>query len=61
MERKTISKQVYEKVVKNIPKSIIQMLPDKPEKLLKYATRVKELQFSKGISDSVKQLMKEHL
>lgn len=61
MERKTISKQVYEKVVKNIPKSIIQMLPDKPENLLKYATRVKELQFSKGISDSVKQLMKEHL
>lgn len=47
MERREISKEVYDKIIKQIPNPIIEMLPDKPENLLKYATRIKEIQFSK--------------
>lgn len=61
MERRTISEDVYNKVIKLIPQEIINMLPDKPEKLLPYATRVKEMQVSVGIKEDVKQLMQEHL
>lgn len=61
MERRNISKEVYDKVIKLIPKEIINMLPEEPEKLLPYATRVKEMQVSAGINDDVKQLMQEHL
>lgn len=61
MERRLISQDVYEKVITEIPQQIIEMLPEEPEKLLKYATRVKEVQFSKGINDEVKKLMVSHL
>ncbi len=61
MEKRGISIEVYKKIIKDIPNIIIEMLPDKPENLLKYAKRVKEIQFSDGISEDVKQLMKEKL
>ena len=61
MERRNISKEVYNKVIKSIPEEIINMLPEKPENLLPYATRVREMQVSAGINDDVKQLMQEHL
>lgn len=61
MERRKISKEVYNKIIKEIPKSIINMLPDKPENLLKYATRIKEVQFSKNVDEPTKKLMKEKL
>ena len=61
MERRSISKEVYNKVIKSIPKEIINMLPEEPEKLLNYATRVNEIQVSPGIKDYVKKLMKEYL
>lgn len=37
------------------------MLPDKPENLLRYATRIKEVQFSKNVDEPTKKLMKEKL
>ena len=43
MERRKISKEVYDKIIKQIPNKIIEMLPDKPENLLRYATRIKEV------------------
>ena len=46
MERRKISKEVYDKIIKQIPNKIIEMLPDKPENLLRYATRIKEVQFA---------------
>ena len=61
MERREISKDVYDKIIKQIPKKIIEMLPDKPENLLKYATRIKEVQFSKNVDEPTKKLMKEKL
>lgn len=61
MERRSISKEVYDKVIKTIPEEIINMLPEEPEKLLPYATRVKEMQVSAGINDDLKDLMQEHL
>ena len=61
MERRNISKEVYNKVIKSIPEEIINMLPEEPENLLPYATRVREMQVSAGINDDVKQLMQEHL
>ena len=60
MEKREISQEVYEKIRKDIPEAIIQMLPDRPENLRKYAKRVKEVQFSKGIPDEVKQKMIAH-
>ncbi|MGN1300811.1 MAG: zeta toxin family protein [Clostridia bacterium] len=61
MERREISKEVYNRVIDLIPKEIINMLPEEPEKLLPYATRVCKMQVSAGINDEVKQLMEEHL
>lgn len=61
MKKRIINKDVYDRVIKEIPEVIIKMLPEEPEKLLKYAKRVEEIQFSDGIQDNVKQLMKEHL
>ena len=62
MERRNISEDVLKEVLKEIPKTIIDMLPETPEKLLKYATRVKEIYFSPSIKDdNIKKLMKEHL
>ena len=61
MERREISKDLYDKIIKQIPKKIIEMLPDKPENLLKYATRIKEVQFSKNVDEPTKKLMKEKL
>ena len=61
MERRPISKEVYEKVITLIPQEIIKMLPEEPEKLLPYATRVKEIQASAGINDDIKDLMQSHL
>ena len=61
MERRNISIEVYNKVIGSIPKEVINMLPEEPEKLLHYATRVKEIQISPGIEDDVKKLMKQYL
>ena len=61
MERRKISKEVYDKIIKQIPNKIIEMLPDKPENLLRYATRIKEVQFSKNVDEPTKKLMKEKL
>lgn len=61
MERRNISKETYNKVIKTIPKKIIEMLPESPEKLLQYATRVVKIQISPGIDDNTKKLMEEHL
>lgn len=54
MERRKISKEVYDKIIKQIPNKIIEMLPDKPENLLRYATRIKEVQFSKNVDEPTK-------
>ena len=61
MERRTISKEVYGRVISLIPQEIIDMLPEKPEKLLPYATRTKEVQVTTGINDDVRDLMQEYL
>lgn len=61
MERREILKEVYNKIINEIPEQIIDMLPDRPENLLKYATRIKEVQFSKNVTESTKKLMLEKL
>lgn len=61
MERRAISKEIYNKVIDVIPERIIEMLPDKPENLLRYATRIKEVQFSKNVTEDTKKLMLENL
>lgn len=61
MEKRTISIEIYNKVISQIPKAIINMLPEEPIKLLPYAQRVKEISFSSDIKDDLKELMKKHL
>ncbi len=62
MERRNISKDILDKVLPEIPHTIIEMLPDSPKNLLKYAFRVKEINFSASIKDEkIKTLMKEYL
>lgn len=61
MLKRQISKRVYQNIIKDIPKEIIEMLPESPERLLPYAERVKEIQFSEGIKEDLKKLMKEYL
>ena len=61
MERREISKEIYMKIIQEIPNEIIKMLPDKPENLLKFATRKKEVQFSKNVDENTRKLMKEKL
>lgn len=61
MSKRLISKDVLEQVINELPTMIIKMLPDVPEKLLKYAQRVKEIQFAPHLNEEVKVLMKEHL
>ena len=61
MEKRNISIETYNKIKNDIPKEIIEMLPQKPENLLKYAQRVKEIQFSKDVNDDTKLLMKKYL
>lgn len=61
MSKRLISKDVLEQVINELPTMIIKMLPDVPEKLLKYAQRVKEVQFAPHLNEDVKTLMKEHL
>lgn len=61
MERRTISIDVYNKVINRLPNKIIKMLPDEPLKLLKYATRIVEVKFSPNIDENTKKMMKEFL
>lgn len=61
MEKRIISREIYDKVISQIPKCIIDMLPDEPIKLLKYAKREKEISFSNNITDNLKKLMMEYL
>ena len=61
MDRRNISFNVYNKIVKCIPKKIIEMLPENPENLLSYATRVREINISPGIDEDTKVMMKKHV
>ena len=61
MERRQISVEIYNKIINEVPEQIIKMLPEEPEKLLKYAKRKKEIQFSKNVDEHTKILMKEKL
>lgn len=61
MERREISNEVFKKVLNRLPEQIINMLPESPEKLLKYAKRVEEIKYGANISDDIKRLMKEYL
>lgn len=61
MERRQISIEIYNKIINEVPEQIIKMLPEEPEKLLKYAKRKKEIQFSKNVDEHTKILMKEKL
>lgn len=61
MERRTISIDVYNKVIKRLPNKIISMLPDEPLNLLKYATRLIEIKFSPNIDENTKKMMREFL
>lgn len=61
MERRQISIEIYNKIINEVPEQIIKMLPEKPENLLKYAKRKKEIKFSKNVDEHTKILMKEKL
>ena len=62
MEKRKISKDILDKILPKIPHTILDMLPDSPENLLKYASRVKEINYSSSIKDeNIKNLMREYL
>lgn len=62
MEKRTIEQRILMNTLPKIPKMIINMLPDTPEHLLKYAERVKKIIYSPSIEDeTIKKLMKAHL
>ena len=62
MEKRVISHEVLKSVLPQMPKMIINMLPDTPENLLKYAERVKQISFSSSIKDEeIKKLMKKYI
>lgn len=61
MNRRSISEHILKEIINELPTMIIKMLPDTPEKLLKYAQRVKEVQFAPHLNEEVKTLMKEYL
>lgn len=61
IQRRNITKETFEKVIKSIPQKIISMLPESPEELLEYAKRVTQIQYSSKISEKVRKLMQEHL
>lgn len=61
MKRRTISIDTYNKIKDKLPKEIINMLPEKPEKLLNYATRLIEINISPTVDDNTAKLMREYL
>jgi len=61
MNKREISKEIYNKVIEELPLRIIEMLPEEPEKLLPYAKRVKEIQFSSNVKEDVRRLMRKYL
>lgn len=61
MNRKTISKETYNKIKDRLPNEIINMLPDEPVNLLKYATRVKEINIAPSIDSETAEMMKKYL
>lgn len=61
MERRSISLETYEKVINKLPVEIIDMLPEEPLKLLKYATRVVKINIAPNIDENTANLMQEYL
>lgn len=61
MERRNISLETYNKIKNRLPIEIINMLPEEPLKLLKYATRIVKINISPNIDDDTAKLMEEYL
>lgn len=61
MERRSISLETYNKIENRLPIEIVNMLPEEPVKLLKYATRVVKINIAPNINDNTAKLMEEYL
>lgn len=61
MKRRNISLETYNKIKNRLPIEIINMLPEEPLKLLKYATRIVKINISPNIDDDTAKLMEEYL
>lgn len=61
MGKRTITKEIFDKVILQIPKKIIDMLPEEPINLLPYAKRMDKISFSSNITDDLKKLMTKYL
>ena len=61
MSKRTISQNIYEELIDELPEIIVKMLPDEPINLLKYAQRVEKINFAPNLKDDVKLLMEKYL
>lgn len=61
MSKRTISQNIYEELINELPEIIVKMLPDEPINLLKYAQRVEKINFAPNLKDDVKLLMEKYL
>lgn len=61
MERRNITFETYNKIKNRLPIEIINMLPEEPIELLKYATRVIKINIAPNIDEDTAELMKKYL
>lgn len=61
MERRNISLETYNKIKDRLPIEIINMLPEEPFELLKYATRIVKINIAPNIDENTAKLMEEYL
>lgn len=61
MGRRNISIDTFNKIKDRLPLEIINMLPEEPVSLLRYATRVEKINISSTIDDDTAKLMQEYL
>lgn len=61
MERRNISLETYNRIKDRLPIEIINMLPEKPFELLKYATRIVKINIAPNIEENTAKLMEEYL
>lgn len=61
MEIRNITFETYNKIKNRLPIEIINMLPEEPIELLKYATRVIKINIAPNIDEDTAELMKKYL
>lgn len=61
MERRHISIETYKNIQNRLPIEIVNMLPEKPLNLLKYATRVTKINIAPNVDKETAKLMEKYL